>query len=195
MNDAFKIVILTLIGCCSSTEVARALPNMTSTEVIDWFARHPTIPSLEPTQQYELGMSDFHAAIALEEGEIFLSVFLNDRGVVEVENIDYRPECYGSLNCVGNVRFEATDRAGGQTLIKMVWGQNVLEDFQTSTLVDSESSFGMQRWYEGNLYNYETWSYTNNTIVHFSVVSKQASLAERIEQYRYCEQNPIECGP
>jgi hypothetical protein len=171
MNNRFAFIILPLTACLSFAEVARSLPDMTSTEMLEWFANHPTVPPLNATQKYEPGMSDFHAdEIIAEGGTVYLSVFLNDQGIVEDENIDYRPDCYGSLDCVGNLRFERSDRAGCQNLITMVWGDAILEDFQNSTLVDTESSSGVKRWYEGTLYNYETWHYTNHTIAHFNDV-------------------------
>lgn len=122
-------------------------------------------------------------------GTVHLTISMNDQGTVEAENIDYRPDCYSAPNCSGTVHFEKADRADGQELITTIWGQEVLEDFQASTLIETDTTTGTKRWYQGNLYNYETWHYDNYTIVHFGVVSKQTAQTERIERYRYCLRN------
>jgi hypothetical protein len=140
-------------------------------------------------------MSDFDSSTKKEGGTVSLSIFLDNRKIVETEAIDFRPDCYSSLNCSGNIRFEKSSSSGAHALIKSVWNQKVLDDFKSSTLVKTISGTGTQRWYQGRIYNYETWHYNNYTIAHFSVVSKQSSQSDRIERYAYCASNPSNCGP
>ena len=93
------------------------------------------------------------------------------------------------------LRFEKANRSSGQNLINTVWGQEVLSDFRLSKLMETISTRGTTRWYQGKIYNYETWHHTNNTIVHFGVVSKEADQGTRIKEYIRCAKDTRACGP
>ncbi len=193
VNTGLRSLVLALLSSGGFATMAQALPDMTATEVRRWFSRNTALTPLEQTQKYEPGMSDFDSTTRMAGGTVSLTVFLNEKRLVESETIDYRPGCYSNPNCSGTIRFEQADRGGSLNLIKTVWGQTILNDFQTAQLVEMDTAAGTQRWYEGQLYNYETWHYTNGTIAHFSVVSRQSSQAERIRQYKYCSTH--DCGP
>lgn len=185
MNKALQFTFSLLVSCLPFSSIAQALPDMTSDAVSAWFERNRLI---------EMG-----------NGTARLSVFLNAQGNVETEVIDYRPKCYLSPDCVGTVLFQRVNSSGGQieggaissgdNLIKKFWGQNILDDFKTSTLVEAVSDSGPKRWYQGKIYNYETWHYTDDTIVYFGVVSKKSDQVKRIREYKFCVENPSSCDP
>lgn len=185
MNKALQFAFPLLVSCFTFSGVAQALPDMTSDAVDAWFQRN--------------------RSIEMANGTARLSVFFNAQGNVETEIIDYRPKCYLSPDCFGTVLFQKVNSSGGQieggaissgdNLIKNFWGQNILDDFKKSTLVETVSDSGPKRWYQGKLYNYETWHYTDQTIIHFGVVSKKSAQAKRIQEYKLCITNPTSCDP
>ena len=185
MNKALHFAFPLLVSCLSFSGIAQALPDMTSDAVDAWFRRN--------------------RSIEMKDGTARLSVFFNAQKNVETEVIDYRPKCYLSPGCVGTVLFQKVNSSGGQieggaissgdNLIKKFWGQKILDDFKTSTLVETVSDSGPKRWYKGKIYNYETWHYTDYTIVHFGVVSKKSDQAKRIKEYKFCVTNPGSCDP
>lgn len=185
MNKTLQIVFLLLVSCFSFSGIAQALPNMTSDAVSAWSRRNRSIET--------------------EDGTARLSVFFNAQGNVETEIIDYRPKCYLSPDCFGKLLFQKVNSSGGQiegghissgdNLIKKLWGQEILDDFKTSTLVETVSDNGIKRWYQGKIYSYETWHYTDYTIAHFGVVSKKSDQAKRIKEYKFCVKNPSSCEP
>ena len=195
MSKIFLLVLPLLVSHLSFAGFAQALPGMKSDEVIAWFKSNRSVGPFHPTEKYETEVSGFYSPIQVNDGNLSLTIFLDVQGTVETENIDYRPKCYPSPECRGTTRFEKADRSSGQNLIKTVWGQEVLDDFKTSTFMETLSINGTNRWYQGKLYNYETWHYTNNTIVHFRVVSKRADQGTRIREYAHCAKNPRVCGP
>lgn len=187
MNKALQLVFPFLVSCFSFSGIAQALPDITSDAVSDWYQRNRTIETTDGTAR--------------------LSVFFNAQNNVEEEVIDYRPKCYLSPGCFGKVNFRIVNTSGGQiegellargdNLIKILWGQKILDDFKTSTLVEtfSDQKDDTKCWYQGKLYNYETWHYTNDTIVHFGVISKKSDQAKRIKEYIRCARNEtIGCG-
>jgi hypothetical protein len=196
MNQRFSLLIFILVSYWySSTSSAQALPDMTTNQANDWFRQHRSVKPLKPTKKLEADEPDFGSEILVEGGKAHLSIFLDRQGFVESENIDYRPDCYFSTapsSCRSTIRFEKSTHTG-HTLIKTIWGEKVLEDFQASTLVESISSGGTQRWYTGKLYNYTTWHESNYTIVHFTVISKKTSQSEQIRKATYCSKNPRSC--
>lgn len=185
MNKALQIAFPLLVSFLSFSGIAQALPDMTSDAVSAWFRRN--------------------RSIEMANGTARLSVFFNAQKNVEEEVIDYRPKCYLSPGCLGTVIFQKVNSSGGQieggaiasgdNLIKKFWGQRILNDFKTSTLVETVSDDGLKRWYRGKTYNYETWHYTDDTIVHFGVVSKKSDQAKRIKKYKLCMQDPNSCDP
>jgi hypothetical protein len=192
MSKMSRLVLPLLVSYFSFAGVAQALPNMRSDEVVEWFKSNRSVAPLRPTQKYEAGMSDFDSSTQVKDGSFQLSVFLDAQDKVEVEVIDYRPKCWFSRSseCSGTVRFEKANRSSGQNLIKTVWGQEVLDDFKSSKLMETLSSpNGTNRWYQGKIYNYETYHYINNTIVHFAVVSKKDDQGARIREYIRCEKS------
>ena len=195
MNRSLQLVFPLLLSCFSFAGIAKALPDMTSDDAVSWFGRNPSVTPLRVTKKYEQGYSDFDSSTKAEDGSFSLTVFLNTQGNVETETIDYRPKCYTYYGCSGTVRFEKADRSGGRNLIRTVWGQDVLDDFQTSILMETFSDGSTKRWYQGRIYNYETWHYSDNTIVHFTVVSKKSDQGKRIKQYTFCAKNIRACGP
>lgn len=195
MSRVPRLILPLLFSYLSFAGVAQALPDMKSDEVVEWFKSNRSVAPLRPTQKYEAGMSDFDSSTQVKDGSLHLTVFLDAQGKVETEVIDHRPKCYPSSECLGTVRFEKVNRSSGQNLIKTVWGQGVLDDFKSSKLMETLSVGGTKRWYQGKIYNYETWHYTNNTIVHFGVVSKKADQGARIREYTRCAKNPRACGP
>lgn len=195
MSKMPRLILPLLVGYFSFAGAAQALPDMKSDEVVAWVKSNRLVVPLRPTQKYEAGMSDFDSSTQVKDGAFHLTVFLDAQGKVETEVIDYRPSCYPSSECRGAVRFEKANRSSGQNLIKTVWGQAVLDDFKSSTLMETLSASGTKRWYQGKIYNYETWHYTNNTIAHFGVVSKRADQSTRIREYTHCAKNPRACGP
>ncbi len=169
---------------------ALALPGMSVNEIINWSENHSIIQPFELNDQYNISeYSNFNSSFKIINGTVSYSVFLNESKTVESENIDYRPNCYGTKSCSGIVKFEQADTGNGETLIKDIWGEEIFNYFKTSQLIETDLDFGTKRWYQGKLYNYETWHYDNNTIVHFSIVSKQSSQPQRIQEYRYCLTN------
>jgi hypothetical protein len=185
MNKALPIALPLLVSCFSFSGIAQALPDMTSNAVDAWFQRNRSIET--------------------EDGTARLSIFFNAQNNVQEEVIDYRPKCYLSPDCFGTVLFQKMNSSGGEieagsiasgdNLIKKFWGQNILNDFKASTLVETVSDSGPKRWYQGKFYNYETWHHTDYTIVHFGVVSKQSDQAKRIREYKLCVENPSSCDP
>jgi hypothetical protein len=199
MKKSLVTILLTLSGVCGFSSPVQALPDMR----LDEFIRHVNqgslsslFDTLEIVRQYENGMPEFASNVQLEDGSLIFSVYLNDQDTVVLsEEISYYPDCYGTENCSSTVQFERANHEDSQTLIETVWGQEVLEDFQSSILVAEESNaYDTRHWYEGNLFNYETLhrepgaGFAN--VYDFRVISKQDSLTERIDQYRYCVSNP-----
>ena len=176
-----RLILPPLFSYFSFAGVVQALPGMKSDEAIAWFKSNRSAGYFRPTEKYETEVSGFYSPIQVNDGNLSLAIFLDVQGNVETEHIDYRPKCYPSPECRGTTLFEKADRSSGKNLIKTVWGQEVLD--------------GTNRWYQGKLYNYETWHYTNNTIIHFSVVSKRSDQGTRIRKYTYCAKNPRACGP
>lgn len=187
MNKALQIVFPLLVSCFSFSGIAQALPGMTSDAISAWYQRNRTIK--------------------IDDGTARLSVFFNAQNNVEEEVIDYRPKCYLSPDCLGKVNFRIVNTSGGQiegaiiargdNLIETVWGPKILDDFKASTLIETFSNRNddTKRWYQGKLYNYETWHYTDDTIVHFRVVSKKSNQAKRIKEYIRCARNEtVDCG-
>ncbi len=74
----------------------------------------------------------------------------------------------------------------GQNLIKLIWGNEILEDFLSAKLMMTDDISGVKRWYQGRLYNYETWHFRDNINAHFAIVSKRSPQAKRIEEYKAC---------
>jgi hypothetical protein len=184
MNKLSKLVFSLFACYFSFSGVAQALPGMNADEVVEWFNDNRSVAPLHPTDKYEEGMSDFDSFNRVKDGSLHLTVFLDDNSQVLAETIDYRPECWQSSECRGMVRFEKADRSDGQNLIRSVFGQEILDDFQSSKLMESVYDFGPKRWYQGEIYNYETWHYENYKIVHFTVVSKKDNQGERIRGFR-----------
>jgi hypothetical protein len=195
MSKVSRSAFLLLVGWFSFTGTAQALPDMTSDDAVEWFGNNHLVNPLRTTQKYEQGMSDFDSSTQIEGGAFHLTVFLNAQGSVETEVIDYRPKCESFSDCSGTVRFEKASRSDGNNLIKNVWGQEILDDFKTSTLMETLSSSGTKRWYQGRIYNYETWHYDHYRIVHFGVISKMSEQGKRIKEYTFCARNPMSCGP
>lgn len=186
MNIALRCIFFGLSIHLIFCDTAQALPDMTSDQVNAWFRQNSLINSLRLTKKYEPDMSDFDSSTKMKDGTVNLTIFLDRQKYVETETIDYRPNCYYSSDCYGTIRFEKASLSNGHNLIKAVWNQEILDDFKSSTLVESYSGMGTKRWYHGSLYNYETWHYNNYTIAHFTVVSKQVSISKRIARYVYC---------
>lgn len=182
---------------------AIALPDMSSSSLIAWSRnnqlisplRRPSGSDLDPSKTYISSERD------IAGGKISLTIFLNDRGVVTEEALAYRPSCYFNdsniSDCQGAIRFEQSDQVSSRSLISKVWGKQVVSDFLGSKLSESfgQSSGFVRRWYQGKIYNYETSHYQRSTINNFIVVSKRSSQAQRIQQYKHCENNPRSCGP
>jgi hypothetical protein len=187
MKKSLQFVLPVVVSCFSFAGIAQALPDRTFEDISTWYQSNRRIQT--------------------EEGTARLSIFFNSQKNVEEETIDYRPKCYLSNDCFGNLEFWIFNTSGGQiegerlargdNLIKRVWGQEILDDFKTAKLVDTfaNGNKDIKRWYQGKLYNYETWHYTNDTIVHFSVVSKKFEQAKRIQEYSRCARNEtVGCG-
>lgn len=187
MKKSLQFVLPVLVSCFSFSGIAQALPDRTFEDISTWYQSNRRIKT--------------------NDGTASLSVFFNPQKNVEQETIDYRPKCYLSEDCWGNVEFRIVNTSGGQiegerlargdNLINRVWGQEILDDFKTSRLVDtfSNGNKDIKRWYQGKLYNYETWHSTYGTIVHFSVVSKKSDQAKRIQEYKRCARNEtVDCG-
>jgi hypothetical protein len=185
MNKALQFAFSLLVSCLSFSGIAQALPDMTSDAVSAWFQRN--------------------RSIEMENGTTRLAVLLNAERNVEAEFIDYRPKCYLSADCVGTMLFQKVNSSGGQieggaiasgdNLIKKFWGQKILDDFKTSTLVETVSDSATKRWYQGKIYNYETWHDTDCTIASFGVVSKKSDQIKRIQDYKFCVNDPSSCDP
>ncbi len=195
MSKISWLILPLLFSYFSFAGVAQALPGMKSDEAIAWFKSNRSVGPFRPTEKYHTEVSGFYSPIQVSDGNLSLTIFLDVQGNVEIENIDYRPKCYSSPECRGTTLFEKADRSSGKNLIKTVWGQEVLDDFKASTFMETLSMGGTRRWYQGKIYNYETWHYTNNTIVHFGVVSKKADQGARVREYTRCAKNPRACGP
>ena len=193
MKHLGKTIAIAGCLCLGQSFNAQALPGMTAAEMTDWFRQHSSATAPQPTEKYEPDMSDFDSITELPHGEVHLSIFLNAQQQVESETIDYRPHCYAQgspAGCKGEVQFSPRDRGEGSRLIQTTFGSAILEDFQTATLTETDTTWGVHRWYFGQLYNYETWQYDDDrTIMHFTVVSKQSPQAERIQRYRHCQEN------
>ncbi|MEB3267432.1 MAG: hypothetical protein VKJ09_02725 [Leptolyngbya sp.] len=206
-------ILLMLSGVCGASAPAQALPDMGLDEFIRQFnqdALTPLFYTLEVVRQYENGMPELVSSVPFEDGTLIFSVYLNNQGsVVLSEELSYQLDCYDPANCFNNIQFEKGDREGnGQSLIESLWGHEVLEDFHASTLAAEDyTAYGTNYWnkmywYEGDLFNYEVLNRRLDTgaSIHifssFTVVSKQDSLTDRIDHYRYCISSPdnfIEC--
>lgn len=198
-----KLGMIGMVIALSFTNTAIALPDMPQSDLLKWSRSNQLIAPLLRPSGSELDPSSTYVSSErnFADGKIFLTVFLNNRGVVTEEALDYRPACYFDYNsnaaCRGTIRFEKADRGDSKSLIQQVWGRQVLSDFLDSKLIESftDPSGSVRRWYQGKLYNYETSHYQKYTINHFIVVSKQLSQADRIQYYKYCANNPDNCGP
>jgi hypothetical protein len=185
MNKALQFAFPLLVSCLSFPGIAQALPDMTSDAVSAWFQRN--------------------RSLEMENGTARLFLVLDAQNNVEQEFIDYLPKCYLSPGCVGTVIFQNVNSSGGQiegghissgdNLIKKIFGQKILDDFKTSTLVETVSDSNTKRWYQGKIYNYETLHYKDYTIVHFGVVSKKSDQTKRIQDYKFCVNDPSSCDP
>lgn len=183
MNKALKFAFPLLVSCFTFSGSAQALPDMTANAIDAWYRRNHSIET--------------------KDGTARLSVFFNAQNNVQEEVIDARPKCYGSPECI-TVLFQRVNSSGGQIeaariaigdkFIKKFWGQKILDDFKSSTLVETASYSGLKRWYKGKIYNYETW-HSDSTVAHFRVVSKKSDQAKRIREYKSCFQNPSSCDP
>ena len=146
MSKISRLVLPLLVSYSSFAGVAQALPNMKSDEVVEWFESNLSVASLRPTKKYEAGMSDFDSSTQVKDGSFHLTVSLDVQDKVETEAIDYRPKCYVSSECHGTLLFERANRSSGQNLINTVWGQEVLNDFRSSKLMETLSIGGTKRW-------------------------------------------------
>ena len=188
-------VLLFAIASCTPLSSALSLPGMTQAEVLSWsegnytgpadIAELAKIPPLQTTHKYEPDQSDLDVSFEALAGKVHFTIFLDQAEKVKTENIDYRPACYwtGQSDCTSPIAFEQATPGKGAKLIQAIWGQKVLVDFQTATLAKTHTDGNIYRWYQGQLYNYETFQMKGNTTVQFSVVSKDATQRDLIQQF------------
>jgi len=174
---------------------ASALPDMRVTQLNNWSRNIPAIESLKRVKKVAPSQSEYSSKLILNGGirkgrtELHVYLFEDDNNsLVESETLDYRVLCSGNP-CRGKIRFEKSDKTDGKSWIREVWGEKILDDFLKSQLKKEYTQSGTYRWYQGAIYNYETWHYSNYSIVQFSVVSKNAPQSERIKEFQYCLQN------
>lgn len=125
-------------------------------------------------------------------GKVHLTVFLDQIEKVETETIDYHPGCYwtGASDCSGLITFEPAKQGKGAELIQAIWGQAVRADFQAATLTKTHTNGDTYRWYQGQLYNYETFQVKGNTTAQFSVVSKNVTQRDLMQQFMEWQRLP-----
>ena len=186
---------LLVVSILSQQLPATALPDMNVSQSNNWSRNIPAIESLKRVKKVAPSQSEYSSRLILSGGtstgitELHIYLFEdNNNSLVETETLDYRVSC--SKNpCRGKIRFEKSDKTDGKSWIQEVWGEKILDDFLKSQLSHEETQIGTYRWYQGTIYNYETWHYSNYSIVQFSVVSKNAPQSGRIKDYQYCLQN------
>jgi hypothetical protein len=185
MKKCFLSLAL-LINVFVSYRSVEALPGMTSQEMQSYFNKNTIVSKLIAAQKYEESYPDFTAKGKISNGELSLSIFMDDNQKVSQESIDYWPKCYPKDDCQGMIAFEKNTNDNGHKLIQQVWDKTILLDFQSSKLMYEDKTIGAYRWYQGKLFNYETGHYEKNTIAHFSVVSKNDLQSKRIKEYQRC---------
>lgn len=193
MNKVWTGLVVA-IASCSTISSAQAFPGMTKAEVTRWSSQNYAaqadvglvkVPPLQTTQKYEPDQSDLDVSFKTMDGTVHLTVFLDPARKVKMENIDYRPACYWEekSGCSSSIEFGQGKQGKGAKLIQSIWGQTVLADFQAATLTKSHTDGDTYRWYQGRLYNYETFQGKVNTTVQFSVVSKDVTQRDRIQRF------------
>lgn len=184
-----------LVGIQSiSAETSYALPGMTISEVETWARTNATIKSLKSVTKYTDDYPDYESQFQTDSGRVYFSVYLDKSKKVVTEGIEYRPNCPKNITCKSNLKFEKADKGAGKSLIKRVFGEEILSDFTTSKPIDSVSvNYGLittHRWYEGKTYNYSTTHTGQNVIVQFNIHPRTVSFEEAIRRARFCAKNP-----
>jgi hypothetical protein len=177
-----------------SLQPSSALPGMTVPEVQAWARNSTTIKSLKSVKKLTADYPDYDSQFQTNSGRVYFSVYLDKSKKVETAGIEYRPDCPKNVTCKSNMKFEKADNGLGKSLIKQVFGEQILNDFTTSKLIDSISAnYGLittTRWYEGTNYKYTTSHTGQNVIVQFFIFPKTVSFEEAIRNARFCAKNP-----
>ena len=172
------------------TQPVSAEPDLSAQELLQWSKRHLLLQPFQVVEKLDDSDPDFVSGLTTRLGKIDYQVYLDPNEVVERERIQYRPACFeaDSPGCQGQIHFDRAPDSNASRLIRLLWGEKVLNDFLNSQLMLSDTVSGEKRWYQGQLFNYETWHFHNDVNAHFAVVSKGAGQSERIQQYQACLQ-------
>lgn len=173
------------------SQSAIAAPDSSLEALLQWSKGHLILEPLRVVERLDETDPDFSSQLQTKHGQIDYQAFLGDDNLVERERIQYRPSCFTEdmPGCAGTVYFKPQTGTNAARLIELLWGAEVLNDFLNAQLMLTDSTSGEQQWYQGKLYNYETWHYGNNVNANFSIVSKRSPQAERIQQYQACLKN------
>ncbi len=184
---AIRIIsaIFVSLGFCSA---ALATPDTHQETLLSWAKNHSFLPSLTFVEKLKQTDPDFETRVPTSQGTLHFSAHLSPDEFVEYERIQYRPSCFetDTPGCQGTLDFEPNTQTNGVNLIKFIWGNEIFEDFQSAQLMMTDNSSGTQKWYQGRLYNYETWHFRDNVNAHFAVVSKRSPQGQRIQKYQAC---------
>ena len=167
---------------------AIAKPDMGLESLMQWSKNHLILEPLQVVERLDEADPDFSTQLETRHGLLNYQAYLGSDNVVEQERIQYRPRCFAAdkPGCAGVVHFAPTAGTNAARLIELLWGADVLEDFMNAQLMLTDTTSGEQQWYQGKLYNYETWHYGDKVNANFSIVSKRSPQAERIKQYQAC---------
>lgn len=176
-----------VLGLGLSTS-AVAAPDNSLEELLQWSKGHLILEPLQVVERLDERDPDFDSAFQTKHGQITYQAFLGRDNLVERERIQYRPRCFDAdaPGCAGVVHFVPEAGTNAARLIELLWGSDVLNDFLNAQLMFTDTTSGEQQWYQGKLYNYETWHFGNKVNANFSIVSKRSPQSERIKQYQAC---------
>ena len=169
---------------------ALSAPDLSSSELLRWSQTQLLLQPFKLVEKLDDSDPDFVSELSTRLGKIDYQVYLDQNDVVARERIQYRPKCFEEdlPGCQGYIHFDRTPKTNAARIIQLIWGESILNDFLNAQLILSDTASGEKRWYQGQLFNYETWHFHNDVNAHFSVVSKGFGQAERIQQYQACLQ-------
>jgi hypothetical protein len=171
-----------------STRLTHAEPEQPQEEVLTWSKGHTLLEPLTFFEKLKPTDADYVATATTSSGKLTFSLFVSADGFSQEERLDYRPECFedDKPGCQGAIQFDNSEEINGRTLIRNIWGEEILEDFSQAQLMLTDTLSGTQRWYQGKRFNYETWHFGNNVNARFTVVSKRLPQQTRIQDYKTC---------
>ena len=155
---------------------------------MSWSKGHLILEPIQVSERLDDTDPDFSSQLKTRHGLIDYQAYLGTDNLVEHERIQYRPRCFAldTPGCAGSVHFVPNSGTNAARLIELLWGAEVLDDFLNAQLMLTDTISGEQKWYQGKIYNYETWHYGDMVNADFSIVSKRSPQSLRIQRYQSC---------